>query len=62
MMQCEICRDTTGPFEIEEHKNRCKLVCEDCAKAIRKERKNDTTDIRNKGYARRVSRTYGRSK
>lgn len=39
-----------------------KLVCEDCAKRIRKERKkNVTADVRNKGYARRISRSNRRS-
>lgn len=62
MMQCQICGDTQGPFEIEEHNNRCKLVCEDCGKEIKKERKkNETANVRNKGYARRISRTNRRS-
>ena len=59
MMECQLCHDTNGPFEVIEHKNRCILACEDCA---RKERKNDTAGIRNKGYARRISRTDGRRK
>lgn len=32
MMQCELCRDTNGPFEIADIGNRVRLVCEDCAK------------------------------
>ena len=58
-MQCEICKDTNGPFEIIEYKNRCVLACEDCA---RKERKNVATTLRRTGYARRISRTNRRSK
>lgn len=38
------------------------LVCEDCGNVIRKERKHDTTNIRNKRHGSGISRTNGRSK
>lgn len=61
-MICQLCGDTQGPFEIKEVKNRCMLICEDCGEQIRKERKkNVTANVRNKGYARRISRTNRRS-
>lgn len=59
-MQCQICGDTQGPFEIFEFKNRVILGCEDCAKAERK--KNDTANIRNKRHVNRISRSNRRSK
>lgn len=59
MMQCQLCRDTGGPFEIIEYKKRCILVCEDCAN---KEKKNDTANIRNKRYVSRIPRTNSRNK
>lgn len=68
MMQCQICGNTNGPFEIFDFKNRVVLGCEDCAKLskenkIRKEnKKNDTTNIRNKRHVNRISRSNGRSK
>lgn len=62
MMQCQICGDTQGPFEIIDYKKRVVLSCEDCAKAVEKERKHETANIRYKGYARRISRTHSRSK
>lgn len=63
MMQCYLCKDTEGAFEIEEYKKKCVLMCERCAKKVRKEReKNETTHIRNKRHVSRVPRTYSRSK
>ena len=43
MMQCQVCGDTQGPFEIEDIKSRCMLVCETCGKQARKEQKYGIT-------------------
>lgn len=59
MMDCDICHDTEGPFEITEiykrdgnkEFTRCAMTCERCAKKIRKEnKKNVAAYIRNKRY------------
>lgn len=60
MMQCQICGDTEGPFEIIDYNKRVVLSCEGCANAERK--KNGTANIRNKRYGNRVSRSNDRSK
>lgn len=59
MMQCQICGNLDGPFEIAEIKNGVILVCEDCAK--KEGRKNGTANIRHKRHDSRVSRTNDRS-
>ncbi len=54
-MQCQVCKDTTGPFEFEDYKNRVILVCEDCGKKIRKEnKKRDYTSFTNPLKGRKV--------
>lgn len=60
MMQCQLCGNTQGPFEIFDYKNRVILGCEDCANAERE--KNGTTNIRNKRHGSRISRSNSRSK
>lgn len=56
MMQCQVCGDTQGPFEIEDVKKRVLLVCESCAKKARKEqKKNETASLYNKRHDSRVS-------
>ena len=61
-MQCQICGDENGPFEFADYKKRVVLACEDCAKKIRKDRKNDATNLFNKRPTRGVSRSNSRSK
>lgn len=60
-MQCQICGDTQGPFEIIDYKKRCVLACEACAKENqdiktimrisryerKRKRKNEAANIRN---------------
>ena len=73
MMQCQICGDVNGPFEIIErkkewtdiagvkmHVNEVLLACEDCARAERI--KNGTANLRDKRHVNRVSRSNRRSK
>lgn len=59
MMQCQICGDTNGPFELFDFKNRVVLGCEHCAKLskenkIRQEKinKRKPKDKRKKYYYR----------
>lgn len=75
MMTCQICGNQDGPFQFEQvdgpfripakdvGDNAILLICEDCWDRLKKVRKKyDTANLCNKGHARRVSRTYGRSK
>ena len=63
-MSCDLCRDQNGPFQIIEYKNKCILVCEDCAKKEerKKDKKHEATIVCNKRHAHRISRTDRRSK
>lgn len=68
-MSCDLCHDTEGPFLVAEVRRNnetvnvaLKLVCERCFKKIEREKKNGTTNIRNKRHGDRISRTNGRSK
>lgn len=45
-MQCQLCGDSQGPFEIIDHKNRCILVCEDCADKKLKRKHKIITSMR----------------
>lgn len=68
MMNCDLCHNTNGPFLVAEVKKTdtkkvaLKLVCEKCYKKIEKEKKSDTTNIRNTRHGNRIPRTNGRSK
>lgn len=42
MMQCDICHDTGGPFEVTEYKDRLVLACEECIKKYNKQDKAKT--------------------
>lgn len=54
MMTCDICHDTTGPFEVTEYKNRLVLACENCVKKYNKKdkAKMKRQDKRKKYYYR----------
>lgn len=62
-MQCQICGDTGGPFEIIDYRKRVILACEICAEKNKKERKikNETAHILRKRHAHRISRTNSRN-
>lgn len=52
MMQCDVCKDTNGPFYIDQYKTKLLLLCKDCDKRLKKEmKKNDTTRLFNKRHA-----------
>lgn len=52
-MMCELCHDTTGPFEIIDHDKRCKLVCEDCADRELKRKHKMITSMRKDIYLKK---------